>query len=353
MDNTVWRRYGLLAAGAAAAILGLGLPCAAAENRPGGLWWRAEPPLGPLEKGAYLGVSAVPVEDALGSQLGLPAGIGLRVEYVDPDSPAHGKLQRHDVLHKLGDQLLVNQHQLAALIRSHRPGDTVELTILRGGKPQTVSVTLAEKELPPVPSYGLGWPDGRASPPLFPLPRFWVEKDREGPAEPGKAPSGEDMLRKIAEALRKSAALSAEQIERLVEDLRRRLLETQEPPPPPQALAPAPVPPPPPGAQDSLSVSVAISTASGGDTVTVRSVTIDRRTATLSRTRDGSRLVITDGDKGTVFDGPVDTEEQRRTVPDAYRDLFEKLGQLQPVTPGDPGSGVSLPPAAVPAPTVY
>src|SRR5262249_11337015 len=68
---------------------------------------------------------------------------------VQPDSPAAAAgLQVHDVLEKLDDQLLINPQQLAVLVRAKHPGDTVNLTLLHGGKESTITAKLAEKELP-------------------------------------------------------------------------------------------------------------------------------------------------------------------------------------------------------------
>src|SRR5258708_1330287 len=79
---------------------------------------------GKTEKAAFLGVSGSPVMPALREQLKLPKGVGLIVEHVEPKSPAEAAgIKQYDVLHKIGDQLLVNAHQLAVLVRMHKPGE--------------------------------------------------------------------------------------------------------------------------------------------------------------------------------------------------------------------------------------
>jgi serine protease Do len=102
------------------------------------------------EKAAYLGVSATPEMPAvLRKQLGLPKRVGMLVEHVDPDGPAKAAgVQKDDILHKLGDQLIINQHQLAALVRTHKPGSEVTLTVIRQAKQEQITVKLMEKELP-------------------------------------------------------------------------------------------------------------------------------------------------------------------------------------------------------------
>jgi len=104
-----------------------------------------------MQKGAFLGVSTSAVPEALRRQLGLQEGVGLVVEVVEKDSPAEkAGLKQYDILNKLDDQLLINAEQLAVLIRAHKGGDTIKLNITRGGKEQSVSATLIEKDVKPL-----------------------------------------------------------------------------------------------------------------------------------------------------------------------------------------------------------
>jgi hypothetical protein len=100
---------------------------------------------GGTQEVAWLGVSADEVSEALDAQLGLDPGEGLLVSYVAPESPA-GKagLHKNDVLLQFGDQLLVHPQQLRKLVRMRKVGEKVDLTIFRGGKKQSLSVTLAK-----------------------------------------------------------------------------------------------------------------------------------------------------------------------------------------------------------------
>lgn len=100
------------------------------------------------EKVTFLGVAVESADRAMQAQLGLPHGVGLTVEQVIDNSPAKAAgLQRFDVLEKIDDQLLVNTRQLRTLIHNHRPGDKVNLTLIRNGKVVQSSVTLAEHEV--------------------------------------------------------------------------------------------------------------------------------------------------------------------------------------------------------------
>ena len=104
-----------------------------------------------MEKTAYLGVALKPADDTLQEQLGLPRGVGLVVEMVDKDGPASAAgFKPHDVVHKLNDQLVIDPHQLAVLVRMNKPGDAVEFTVIRAGKPTKLTAKLGEKEMPPL-----------------------------------------------------------------------------------------------------------------------------------------------------------------------------------------------------------
>ncbi|MBA4138256.1 MAG: hypothetical protein C0518_13150 [Opitutus sp.] len=105
---------------------------------------------GEKEKVTYLGVGTGPVPRALAAHLGLDRDYGLVVNSIAEKSPAAGQLQENDVLKKFEDQLLVDSRQLSVLVRARKPGDEVKLTLVRAGKEQVVTVKLGERELPRV-----------------------------------------------------------------------------------------------------------------------------------------------------------------------------------------------------------
>jgi hypothetical protein len=96
---------------------------------------------------AWLGISSREASEDLTSQLDLHEGVGLVVTYVSPGSPA-GKagLKRYDVLTQFGDQELVHPAQLRKLVRVHKPGEEIKLVFYRNGKQQTASVTLGKTQ---------------------------------------------------------------------------------------------------------------------------------------------------------------------------------------------------------------
>ena len=100
-----------------------------------------------VRKATYLGVATSPAPEALADQLKLPKGVGLLVDFVDAKSPAAAAgLRKTDVLMKLDDQLLVNPAQLLVLVRMRKPKDKVALTLVRETEEQKVAAELGESE---------------------------------------------------------------------------------------------------------------------------------------------------------------------------------------------------------------
>jgi len=216
----------------------------------------------------YLGVAASSASEVLRQQLGLPPGTGLVVDYVDEEGPAHkAGIRAHDVLTKLGDQILVNPPQLAVLVRMHKAGDGVAVTLVRGGKEQRLSATLVEKEqVVAAPAMGMG-AFGALAPPVPPQ-------------------ALNDLLRQ--------GNLNIRIEPRDVEDGQK-------------------------GGQHATGSTVAtgfsLSMADGEHTLTVEQ-------------RDGKRhLVAKDADGKVLFDGPITTEEERQRVPEEIR---KKLDCMDP-----------------------
>ncbi|MER7461715.1 trypsin-like peptidase domain-containing protein [Streptomyces sp. NPDC097981] len=75
------------------------------------------------------------------SEQGAPAN-----ELVDPNGPA-GKagLKPGDIITQFGDKPIDSGPTLISEIWTHKPGDVVKLTYLRGGKPTTVDITLGSR----------------------------------------------------------------------------------------------------------------------------------------------------------------------------------------------------------------
>src|SRR5881396_991527 len=104
---------------------------------------------GPKVPVTYLGVETSQVPPVVSEQLGLGKGLGLVVDYVEPNSPASAAgVQQNDILKMLNDQILIEPSQLRKLLQTFSDGTEVTLTILRKGQEQKITVKLAKKEVP-------------------------------------------------------------------------------------------------------------------------------------------------------------------------------------------------------------
>jgi len=100
---------------------------------------------------AYIGVLTRGVPPEVRAQTGLGEGFGLLVEEVMPDSPAQkAGLQQHDVLVLLGDQKLINQEQLSTLVRAEKKDADLSFTLKRAGTEQKISIKVGERLMPVV-----------------------------------------------------------------------------------------------------------------------------------------------------------------------------------------------------------
>lgn len=97
----------------------------------------------------YLGVRYVGLDKATAEQLNLSVSQGSYVTgdasspAVVPGSPADkAGLRSGDVITKVNDTQITEDHSLASILAPFSPGDKITLTILRDGKTQTVTATL-------------------------------------------------------------------------------------------------------------------------------------------------------------------------------------------------------------------
>lgn len=104
---------------------------------------------------AWLGLSVSKPDETITAHLpSLPPGVGFVVNSLDADGPAEAAgLRNLDLVWKLGDQMLVNEAQLATLLRLAKPGDEVVVSAFRAGKPLELKLTLG-KAPKMTPSFG-------------------------------------------------------------------------------------------------------------------------------------------------------------------------------------------------------
>ncbi len=205
---------------------------------------------------AYLGVATAPVSRELGVHLKLAEGFGLMVVHVEKDSPAaKAGLQPDDVLHKLGNQLIINTEQLGTLVRSHKKDDKIKLTFFRRGESKTVEATLAERKMPV-------------------QPKTQAFQLRNLPMQPGMFQPQPGQAKRI--------------------QLHRNL--------------PAPVP-----GRFHIAPRLHMKWHDGTHELTITQ-------------KDGKKHLIAKDKQGKVlFDGPIDSDDDRKAVPDAIKPKLEKL----------------------------
>ena len=94
----------------------------------------------------YLGISYFAVTDAqTAAQLGVNAYGVYIVEVVKGGPADKAGLQAGDRIVSVDGSEVATQSDLGTLMQNHKAGDTIEITVARGGQMQTVTVTLGEK----------------------------------------------------------------------------------------------------------------------------------------------------------------------------------------------------------------
>ena len=76
--------------------------------------------------------------------------LGCKISGASPGSPAaRAGLQENDIITRIDDVEILNLHDFMYKIREHKPGDTLEVELLRGddySEKVTVEVTLVAKQ---------------------------------------------------------------------------------------------------------------------------------------------------------------------------------------------------------------
>jgi len=92
----------------------------------------------------YLGVDSRPLTPQIAAYLNVPRGA--YVLGVKADSPAAAAgLQPRDVITKVNGQIVDENHPLPRIVRAFKPGDKATITLSRGGRSLTVTVTLTTR----------------------------------------------------------------------------------------------------------------------------------------------------------------------------------------------------------------
>jgi hypothetical protein len=268
---------------------------------------------------SWLGVSTLEASEALASQLELPPGVGLLVIYVAPDSPAaKAGLRKNDVLTQFDSQSLVHPAQFRKLVRVRKAGTEIKLQFYHAGKQQDATVTLGSTRLG-----ASSWQEGEHA-----LQGNWEDLQNQF-----HELHLDDAVRTQMKALRQSLGSIKLDQKEVQEDIRRGMEEAR------QAVRDALR-----NATNSDSAlaplrKVLENLAHSGVVVddkadvevrssgkSVRSVVKSDDNGTLVLLRNhGLYLTAHDKDGKLLFDGPVETAEQRAKVPSEVWERVEPL----------------------------
>ena len=251
--------------------------------------------MGPKEPVTFLGVETSEVPRVLSEQMDLPRGFGVVVDYVVPNGPAAAAgLQASDIIRMLNDQQIVDPGQLGKLVRSFGEGTSVDLTLLRKGKEVKVSVKLGKKDVP----VGHG---------PFGFEQEWNFDDLDKMKFDFKAP---DMT-----AVREAVARAKDQAMRARDDAQRavrglRIVTTDD------------------GLTKSTRIDLGKATITFSD---------DQGELKMESVEGRKMLTAKDAQGKVLFNGPIDTEEERAKLPANVRQRFETLERQElPEVPAAP-----------------
>jgi S1-C subfamily serine protease len=110
---------------------------------------RAKPIIADLRAGrkpAFLGVSTKNVTPALVQELGLKVEKGAYVSQITPNTPADKVgIRVGDVIVSIGGMTINNSSDVLTAVRTHRPGDSVDVVLDRKGQRRTFQAKLAQR----------------------------------------------------------------------------------------------------------------------------------------------------------------------------------------------------------------
>jgi serine protease Do len=256
----------------------------------------------------YLGVETSRVPTVVSEQLGLGKGLGLVVDYVEPNSPAAAAgVQQNDILKMLNDQILIEPSQLRKLLQTFPEGTEVTLTVLRKGQEQKFTAKLAKKEVPQRRNLFQGgdhdW-DGDFDE-TGDLGEQMQDLKEQLKEQLGGAQRG--VIREVVTEAHEAARRARDDARRAAEELRIFFEEN--------------------GAMKASRI----------DLGKAQIVFSDDKGELKLQNVDGQKLLTAKDAQGKLlFSGPVETKEDLDKMPADVRERYEKLQQseLRTVTPG-------------------
>ncbi len=97
----------------------------------------------------YIGVQQIPLNPLIANRLGTKAKSGVVVVSVGPGTPAAAAgLRSRDIITAIDGAAVADDSVFAKIINSHKAGDTIDLTVVRGEQTLHLKATLAERPAP-------------------------------------------------------------------------------------------------------------------------------------------------------------------------------------------------------------
>lgn len=111
-----------------------------------------------LRRRGLMGIMLQPVTEQAQQRLGLDSTDGVLINGTRPDSPAEqAGLKADDVVMKIGDNVCKSIADLQTAMRRYYAGDTINITVLREGKPTTVPLTLIPRPMETSDEYEIAY----------------------------------------------------------------------------------------------------------------------------------------------------------------------------------------------------
>lgn len=142
--NAVTLSYGALA-GALAATLVVGVLSGAAVGLVAAPFLSGENARTTVASRGWIGITYVPITERVARSQDLPVTNGALILAVAPDSPAaKAGIEEQDIVTAVNQQAIDATISLMNLVAAQKPGDRVEMTVIRDGSERKLTVTLGQ-----------------------------------------------------------------------------------------------------------------------------------------------------------------------------------------------------------------
>jgi serine protease Do len=239
-------------------------------------------------KRAFLGVSTLPVNPALATHLGLDKNHGLIIQQVIKNSAAEKYgMKKYDILTKLNDIIIDGKKSLYNILKSFQPGQEIDLSIIRTGKTEIFKLVLGERQ-----DRKNWWLEFHNKPKILPADQLDLD-DQKNNKEIKELEREMQKLHEIMNKLEQGKIEHRLQINERMQKLMENLAKRQNGP-------------------NHIQFN-------GHTQSTIRSS--DESHNILIESTNGDIIVkISDKNGNTLFEGPINTEDDKKLIPIELKD---------------------------------